>query len=122
MSPLQVVYNEIRKLCVDLYGENVVFDNIPGEVPYPYIQLGDQSSQNVREHKDNIDRNTQVVLHVWHNDWDQRGELSHMMFEIEEAIIAKYGSRGELVNSSIMPDDTTGSMLAHGILDLSIRV
>lgn len=122
MSPQQGVYNQIRKLCVELYGENNVFDKVPGEVPYPFIQLGDQTSQNIREHKDYIDKNTQIIVNVWHNDWDQRGELTHMMYEIEEAIIEEFGARGELIVSSILPDDSTNTLLLHGILDLSIRI
>lgn len=122
MSPIQKIYSEVRRLCVELYGEDVVYDYIPGEVSYPYIHLGDQTSQNIREQKDYIDRNTQIIIHVWHNDWKQRGELSNMMFEIEQKIIDEYGHDGELITSDILTDDTTSTMLLHGILDIDIKI
>lgn len=124
MSPTQRVFNEVRKLCADLYGEDNVYTYIPAEAQYPFIHIGNQTSQNARVNKDYIDRDTQLMIHVWHDDVFRRGDLSAMLWEIEKALLNKYENKGMLssLTTQIIEDGTTSTLLMHGILDVAIRI
>lgn len=92
----------------------------PDEPEYPYIVLGEQFSQNIRTSKDSLNKDTQVTLHVWHNDWDNRGTLTELMYDIEKGIIRTFGVRGDNISTQLVDDPNTN--LIHGILETDIRV
>lgn len=123
ISPEQQVFTRLRRLCIEEFGESKVFDYQPPEgTSYPFIHVGEQFSQNVREHKDGLGKHTQVVVHVWHNNWRQRGTVTGMMHLIERAIIKEYGVDGESINSRVIEDNSTGVTLLHGIVDTNIKI
>lgn len=107
-------------ICVELFGEENVYDYLPGNVPMPFIFLGESFKQNDRIQKDYLNGVTQVAVHVWHNDYKKRGTLSNMMHQIEQAVQAKYKSRADDANTQIIIDNTTGADLLHGIVEFSI--
>lgn len=121
ISPEQRIYTELRKI-IDLELGYSVYDYLPDSAEYPFVVLGEQFSQPTREHKDYRNKNVQTTVHVWHNDWRQRGTLSSMMREIELAIIRAFGVDGEDISIRILPDNSTGSDLLHGILETDIRI
>lgn len=107
-------------ICVSLFGEENVYDYLPGDVPMPFVFIGEQFKQNDRIQKDYLNGVTQVTVHVWHNDYKKRGTLSNMMYQIEQAVQAKYKSRADDANTQIIIDNTTGADLLHGIVEFSI--
>ena len=100
----------------------LVYDHVPEETKYPYVLLGEQFSQPFREHKDGRNKYVQTTVHVWHNDKRKRGTVSSMMQQIELAIIRHYGVDGEDISTQILPDNSTGSDLWHGILETDIKI
>lgn len=99
----------------------MIYDVSPSEgTPYPFIHLGEQFKQNVRESKDHLRRPTQLTVHVWHNTWTERGVVTSMMFQIESAVIDHFGIDGENISSQMIPDTTTSTKLVHGILEIEI--
>lgn len=122
MTPELKIYNIIRKTCADLYGEHNVYTQLPGEVPYPFIYIGDQFSQNVRIYKSGISKNTQIVVHVWHDNMNERGVVAQMLGEIGEAVTDALSVRGENQTTQIITDSSTKVNLLHGILDIDIKV
>lgn len=121
ISPEQEVYSEIRRLCdVDL-GYSVYDYRPDSGTEYPFIVLGDQTSQNIREHKDFYNKDTQLTIHFWHNEWHQRGTLTTMMNKVEKAIIQKFGVKGEDITTEIRGDPEDNSLM-RGILETDIRL
>lgn len=121
ISPEQRIYTELRK-NIDLELGYSVYDYLPQAAKYPFVVLGEQFSQNVRTNKSKRNKDVQTTVHVWHNDWKKRGTLSDMMSEIELSIIREYGVDGEDISTQILPDNSTGSDLLHGILETDIRI
>ena len=120
ISPEQNVYNKLYDLCVGLGYDTYEF--VPAyEVDYPFVALGLQLSQNVREHKDFYNKDTQIEVHVFHNSWMQRGTLTSMMANIEKAIVREFGIEGENITQQIQGDPDNADIM-HGIIEPDIRI
>ena len=115
------MYSKLRRICDEL-GYSVYDYVADSQAEFPFVVLGEQFSQTVREHKEYTAKDVQTTIHVWHNDWRQRGTVSKMLREIELAIVREFGVDGEDVSTQILPDDTTGTALYHGILETDIRI
>lgn len=121
ISPEQKVFTQLRKI-IELELGYSVYDYTPKSAEYPFVLLGESFSQNIRLHKESTNKDIQTTIHVWHNDWKQRGTVSKMMREIELSIIREFGVQGENIATQILPDNSTGSNLLHGILETDIRI
>lgn len=121
MSPEQRIFSAIRGICKDLYGDSVYDYNPPEGTAYPFIRIGEQFKQNQRLHKNDLNGDTQLTLHFWHDNSRQRGTLTSMMHDVETALINEYGVRGEDINMRVMDDNTTSVTLLHGILEINIK-
>lgn len=122
ISPEQRVFVAVRKLCVELFGQDSVYDYIPPEnTALPFIRIGEQFKQNRRLHKNDLNGDTQITLHFWHDNVRQRGTLTKMMSDVENAVINQYGVRGEDINTRVIDDNTTSVTLLHGILEINIK-
>lgn len=100
-----------------------VYDYLPdSKAKYPFIVLGEQFSQNFREHKECYNKRTQITVHFWHNEWRKRGSLTKMMRDVELGIIREFKVNGEDMSVQVLPDNSTGSDLWHGILETDIRI
>ena len=121
ISPEQKIYTQIRRICDEL--RYSTYDYLPdSKAEYPFVVLGEQFSQNIREHKDYLNKRTQITVHFWHNDWRKRGSLTKMMRNVELGIIREFKVNGEDISMQILPDSSTGSDLLHGILETDIRI
>ena len=122
MNPEQQIFTDIRKIMVNLFSQDKVYDyNPPEGTPFPFVHVGEQFKQNRRLHKDNLNGDTQVSLHFWHDSTRQRGTFTNMMHDAEIALIDKFGVRGEDINSRVLEDNTTAVTLLHGILEINIK-
>lgn len=119
ISPEQTIYNRLYDLCTNLGYD--VYEYIPNEVEYPLVILGEQFSQNVRVHKDFYNKDTQITIHVWHNNWRRRGTLLEMMRQIELAIVREFDVDGELITSQVIGEPDNAELL-HGIIETNIRI
>ena len=121
ISPEQKIYTKIRKICKEL-GYST-YDYLPdSKAGFPFIVLGEQFSQNFREHKDYYNKQTQITVHFWHNDWRKRGSLTKMMRDVELGIMNEFKVNGEDISTQMLPDNSTGSDLWHGILETDIKI
>ena len=121
ISPEQKIYTQIRRICDEL-GYSV-YDYLPdSKAEFPFIVLGEQFSQNFREHKDYHNKRTQITVHFWHNDWRKRGTLTKIMRDVELGIIREFKVNGEDVSVQVLPDNSTGGDLWHGILETDIKI
>ena len=121
MNPEQQIFTDIRGICKTLYGDSVYDYNPPEDTPYPFIRVAEQFKQNRRLHKNDLNGDTQITLHFWHDNVRQRGTLTKMMSDVENAVINQYGVRGEDINTRVIDDNTTSVTLFHGILEINIK-
>lgn len=122
ISPEQRIFTDIRRLCVQLFGRDNVYDyNPPEGTEYPFVRIGEQFKQNIRVHKNDLNGDTQLTLHIWHDSTRRRGTLTSMMNDIEVALISHYGVEGEEITSRVIEDNTTAVTLLHGVLEINIK-
>ncbi|MDN6385332.1 MAG: hypothetical protein L0J65_01055 [Alkalibacterium sp.] len=113
---------DIRMMSVDLFSVEKVYDYLPGEdIEYPFVFIGEQFKQNERFHKDYLNGRTQVTIHFWHDSHKKRGSLASMMYELEKTLQQQYKSKLLEVNTQMLPDNSTGKELIHGIVEANIQ-
>ena len=96
----------------------------PENTPYPFIYLGD-FSQSDRQHKNAVTGYVYPIIHVWHNNIDQRGTVSQMLFDIKRVIYATERTTNrqwlvQSVNDRIISDTTTKAPLLHGVVEATL--
>lgn len=98
------------------------YDYLPDHrADYPFVFIGEQFKVDTWRHKDHLNGQTQVTVHVWHNDWRRRGTVADMMAEIELAVRELYRFNVLGVNTQMLTDNSTGSDLLHGVLEIEIK-
>lgn len=93
----------------------------PDDTPYPFIYLGD-FQQDDTELKNALMGVVHPVIHVWHNDTEQRGTVSAMLFDVKTLCrkishTNNYSWSVRNVTSRIFPDTTTATPLLHGVCE-----
>lgn len=120
ISPQQRIWIDVRMLSENLGYDT--HDYLPGSrADYPFVFIGEQFKQDIREHKDYLNGQTQVTAHVWHNSPRKRGTVMKMMSNIEQAVREKYRFDVQNVNTQMFIDNSTESDLLHGVLEIDIK-
>lgn len=126
MSPGNALWTAVRAVAEDLPYDD--YDYLPGEdVPYPFIYVGEQFKQHQKRTKFNPILPSQVTVHVYHNNSNQRGMVDDILNQIksEVARITHFGNYRfhlEEVDEQIIPDTSTGTPLLHGIIEFSFQI
>lgn len=119
MSPEQQLFNRVYSLILGLGYD--AYSYLPGDVAYPFVHIGEQFKQHERTNKDRLDTQSQLTVHVWGNDWRRRGDITSMMYAIEQAIVKEFGVRAELISTQMLTDNSTNTPLMHGLIELDIN-
>lgn len=125
MDPQQELFTQI-KLELEKKGYSVYDGALPPlETPYPFIYLGDMQ-QIDDANKSAVFGNVYQTIHVWHNNYKQRGTVSSMLLDIKQIcrMIEKTNNFEWIilnVNQRIISDTTTKTPLLHGILELEFK-
>lgn len=120
MSPEQQLYNSIRRIVVDLFGEEAVFPSLPDEgTDYPFVVLGEEFGQKNRDSKDSRQRYRQLSIHIYHNDWRQQGTVRRMIQQIDGYV--RQLNQYEDSSETLIPDDSTNTRLVHGIYEINLN-
>ena len=92
----------------------------PKGTTYPFYYLAD-TRQQLGSAKSHDYGYVTLVVHVWHNDWKQRGTVSLMMNNIigmagtlEETSTYKWSLIRNETEQQILADNTTTPPLMHG--------
>ena len=110
------------KLALEAKGYAVYDGALPPEdTAYPFIYLGN-FQQTDKEHKNAITGTVFPMIHVWHNNWDQRGTVSKMLLDIKTICrtlehTTNFAWLVRNVNSRILADYTTKTPLLHGVVE-----
>ena len=124
ISPTHELFNAVRKLSHDLGYDT--YDHLPdGSASYPFVHIGEQFEQLMTTNKDRLTGQTQITIHVWHNDWRRRSVLTEMMSDIERGLwglrsTTRFSIRINNTNKQVLTDTSTDSTLLHGILEVDI--
>lgn len=125
MDPQQELFSKI-KIELENKGYDVYDGALPDEnTPYPFIYLGDMQ-QIDDANKSAVFGNVYPTIHVWHNNYKQRGTVSSMLLDIKQVcrMIEKTNNFEWLivnVNQRIISDTTTKTPLLHGVLELEFK-
>lgn len=110
------------KLALEAKGYAVYDGALPPEnTPYPFIYLG-EFRQTDTELKNAVTGVVYPMIHVWHNNWNQRGTVSKMLLDIKTICrtlehTANFAWLMRNVNSRILADNTTKTPLLHGVFE-----
>lgn len=119
-DPQQELFTKL-KVTIESKGYSVYDGHLPPKgTPYPFIYLGD-FRQSDTQNKTGVCGVVYPTIHVWHNNPEQRGTLSKILFEIKDVIrhleyTDSYAWMVKNVTQNIIPDNTTKQPLMHGIL------
>ena len=125
MDPQQELFTELLLRLKDL--EYDVYDTFlpPEGTPYPFIYLAD-SQQTDTQTKSAVVGNVYQTIHVWHNNPKQRGTVSQMLLDIKKVCYKlehteNFAWQLRNVGQRILPDNTTGAPLLHGLLEVEFK-
>jgi hypothetical protein len=110
------------KLALEAKGYAVYDGALPPEnTPYPFIYLG-EFRQTDTELKNAVTGIVYPMIHVWHNNWNQRGTVSEMLLDIKTICrtlehTANFAWLMRNINSRILADNTTKTPLLHGVFE-----
>lgn len=110
------------KLALEAKGYAVYDGALPPEnTAYPFIYLG-EFRQTDTELKNAVTGIVYPMIHVWHNNWDQRGTVSKMLLDIKMICrtlerTTNFAWLMRNINSRILADNTTKTPLLHGVFE-----
>jgi hypothetical protein len=114
------------KLDIEALGY-AVFDGFlpPEDTPYPFVYLGDFSQADT-EYKNAVCGSVSPTIHIWSDTPKKRGTLSQMMLAVKTVCrrIEKTDNFGWIMssmNERIIPDNTTGTPLLHGVIEPTFK-
>jgi hypothetical protein len=110
------------KLGLEAKGYAVYDGALPPEsTPYPFYYLGN-FQQTDTERKNDVTGTVYPVIHVWHNQYTQRGTVSQMLLDAKTVCrsiqhTSNFAWMIRNVNTQIMADNTTKTPLLHGVVE-----
>ena len=123
MDPQQELFTAVLVELRKRYPDQVYDTFLPPEgTPYPFVYLADNQQVDV-QNKTAIFGNVSQTIHVWHDNPRQRGTVSQMMLDVKRICYSlehteQFASMIKNVTQRILPDNTTGQLLMHGILEI----
>jgi hypothetical protein len=110
------------KLALEEKGYAVYDGALPPEnTPYPFIYFG-EFRQTDTELKNAVTGVVYPMIHVWHNNWNQRGTVSKMLLDIKTICrtlehTTNFAWIMRNINSRTLADNTTKTPLLHGVFE-----
>ena len=97
----------------------------PDNTPYPFVYLGN-FRQSDSSNKSGVLGEVYGMIHVWHDDPEQRGTVSAMLLDIKRICRStqKTDNFEWILGSciqNIIPDTTTKNPLLHGVLEVTFK-
>ena len=120
MQAQQELFNYFRQALPEAYDGALP----PQNTPYPFYYLA-ETYEYTGASKNGLYGTCNMVIHVWHNDWNQRGTVSAMMENVK-SIADAIGSTASYswshirseTEEQLMADNTTTPPLMHGWMSL----
>ena len=126
MDPQQELFTYLKLNLEEAFPGQVYDTFLPPEgTPYPFFYI-ENSTQNIQLTKSRVMGRVTQVIKVWHNDPGKRGTVSAMLHAAHELCgrldrTDNYGWQIRDVYQRILPDNTTGTPLLMGILEVTLQ-
>ena len=97
------------------------------DTPYPFVYLADSQLIDDYGNKTMVLGTVNQTIHIWHNNFRKRGDVSSIMQEIKAICrsiehTSSYAWSVSNINQRILTDDSTKVPLMHGILEVDFRI
>lgn len=120
----------LTKIRAKYEGQGVgVYDTfLPSEdVPYPFVYLADSQVVDDYGNKSMILGTISQTIKVWHDDPRKRGTFSAILTELKDIARStthtdNYSFVVRNIDQRILADDSTGTPLMYGILDIDFKI
>lgn len=99
----------------------------PKDTPYPFVYLGEVTSQDDYGNKSMVLANVSVTIHVWSDDFTKRGTHSEMLRNVKEIArgiteTTNYSWAVLNIYQRQLEDNTTKTPLLHGVLEIEYKL
>lgn len=127
LSPEIQLFNEIFKRALTLGYEVVDYNPINNpNLPYPFIHIGETTSNDLIDNKRFIRGEITQTIHIWGYASDRAlfYDISHRLKQELRRIskLENYYVRFMNLNSNDIYDNTTDDDLLHGIIEVEYRL
>lgn len=125
MDPQQELFTELL-VRIKAKGYDVYDGKLPPEgAPYPFVYLGDFRESD-DETKTSVVGTVYPVIHVWHNNPKQRGTASAIIADVKQIFrsivkTSNYSWFVRNINQRVFADDTTKTILLHGVIEAEFK-
>ncbi|SIT91705.1 hypothetical protein [Edaphobacillus lindanitolerans] len=122
-SPQQIIYDAVFKASQNAGYRT--FDFLPAEdEAYPFVFIGEQLDDDLI-YKSVVLGEVRQTVHIYHN-YRGRGELTGMVHELRKRLWVLGKTEGQpfktkAVHGQVIPDNSTGAPLLHGIIEAVFR-
>ncbi len=126
MSPQQEVFTMLRNAAVGVVGAESTYDFLPGnDCVYPFVFIGEQFGED-QPNKTAIFGTVSTTIHVYHNDFEKRGDVTKIMENLIQAIRGKrYAGEYAVsilgVSYQVNQEIVQTQEFLHGILEIKIH-
>lgn len=127
MNAQQELFSSVLLALKKQYKDKVFDGELPPErTPYPFIYVSDTEEVSDFRVKGAFFGQTTIHIHVWQDDLRKRGDLSTLMFEIFQIARTIQSTASYLWclsehSNEVIPDNSTGKTLIHGIVTLTYK-
>lgn len=119
LDPQQELFIKLKLLISDL-GYDVYDGEFPDGVAFPFVYLADSVTED-RQTKGVIYGQATQQIHIFHDDPEQRGTVSAMLYRIKrnirELTTDTYKWNCNFMRQQISDDNSTGQKMLHGALE-----
>ena len=125
-SPQQEIYVACKNTCIDVLGIDNVYDFLPSDdAKYPFIMVGETYSTDDPNKTAIFGEYTQTI-HVHHNDFYERTEVTKIMNEILTNLRKMKSTSSFFVyilrhNQQTMTDQIGSQQFIHGVLEITFK-
>ena len=122
----QRLFSEVKRICES--SGIKTYEYLPNDdVGYPFVFVGEQFGNSVFNNKDKRLLSVTQTVHVYHNNYMQRGTLSSIMSNITSGMMMIDKVDGRQLNvrgqsMQILPDNSIGIPLLHGVIEVTYEI
>lgn len=128
LDPQQALFTALLLRLRELHPKDVYDTFLPPKgTPYPFIYIGNSTMIDDFGNKTQILGTVDQTFEVWHDDPMKRGTVSALLGEIKKVCYEVERTNGfswsvDAVTQNILPDNSTGTPLLHGLLTVTFRL
>lgn len=126
ISPEQALFTAVRQACIQSGIDT--YDYLPSNnASYPFAFVGEQTMNGVYNNKDKRLISLIQTVHIYHNDYRQRGTVTTLIKGIQSRLLSIKDVQGRKVSVTddsmqMLSDNTTNTPLMHGVIEINYEI